>query len=57
MWQQMVIYWNGDVPICCKDFHAKLIMGNVAKNTIKEIWHGEKFQQIRQIHLEGKYNK
>ncbi|MEW6607905.1 MAG: radical SAM protein [bacterium] len=56
LWQQMVIYWNGDVPVCCKDFHGKCLMGNVTKNTIEELWQGAKFHQLRQMHLEAKYN-
>ena len=40
---------------CCIDYDARLVMGNVREKTLEEIWHGEKFRQIRSEHLAGKY--
>lgn len=49
----MVIYWNGDAAVCNHDWDRKEHIGNVAKSTIKEIWHSDKYNQIRQMHIKG----
>ena len=33
------------------------MLGNVAHQTLLEIWHGEPLAAIRQIHLEGRRNE
>lgn len=53
LWKSMFILWNGDVSICCMDFDGKYILGNVKKQSIEDIWTGEKFQSVRQNHLNG----
>lgn len=40
---------NGNVILCCNDFTRKLILGNVNDTSIKEIWNGEKYQEIRKL--------
>lgn len=48
---------NGDVILCCDDFSNKLILGNVNKSTIKEIWNSENYKKIREILFKGEYKK
>lgn len=33
-----VILWNGDVVLCCLDFNANFVIGNIKDNSLKEIW-------------------
>ena len=35
---------NGDLFICCADFDFETVFGNTNKETLKEIWHGQKRQ-------------
>ncbi len=42
------VLWNGDVIPCCADWGKKLVLGNVQKSTIKEIWHGEPATKLRE---------
>lgn len=51
------IYWNGDVVLCCRDHEASLIIGNVGKQSINEIWSSEKFKRIRRLHLSSKIDQ
>lgn len=44
---------NGDVIICCHDWKHDHIMGNVQKNTIKEVWNS-RFKECRQLFLAGR---
>jgi len=40
------IYYNGDATVCCLNF-GNIIVGNVKNNTLKEIWTGNKWNNIR----------
>jgi radical SAM protein with 4Fe4S-binding SPASM domain len=57
LWADMVISWNGDVPLCCNDYENKIILGNVKNQSIKEIWGGEKPRKIRELHKGGEFEK
>ena len=46
-WEVMTIAWNGDVLPCCYDYDAKVVLGNVVKQSLSEIWNGEKMQALR----------
>ncbi len=46
IWQS-VILWNGDVTICCADFNGDYVVGNVLKNSFKEIWKSKKYGEMR----------
>lgn len=46
-WYSMTIFWNGQTIICPQDFMGKLIMGDVNKQSIREIWNGEKMRDMR----------
>jgi len=57
LWTDMVISWNGDVPLCCNDYENKVILGNIKTQSIEEIWGGEKLRQIRDFHRKGEFEK
>jgi len=42
------IYWDGSVVPCCYDLEGAEVMGNIKKNTLKEIWDCEKYRKFRQ---------
>lgn len=54
IWQRMGILWDGTVLPCNKDFDALLSPGNILQNSIKEAWHSEKLEAMRQAHRQGK---
>lgn len=41
---------NGDVSVCCWDFNRELTIGNLEKNSFKEIYEGEPLKRIMQMH-------
>lgn len=57
IWLKMVVDWNGDVVLCCDDWNHSTILGNLKKQTIEEIWKGEKLRKIRGAHLKGEFYK
>jgi len=46
---EVSVLWNGDVVLCCYDYDGFNVVGNLREQTLKEIWHGEKINQIREI--------
>lgn len=40
-YREMVINYNGEVPICCEDWHDECILGKMPENTAREIWYGD----------------
>jgi radical SAM protein with 4Fe4S-binding SPASM domain len=47
-WYAAVICWDGTVAPCPQDFHAKMNMGNVSETSLREIWNGPVYQDLRQ---------
>lgn len=43
---------NGDVVACCMDVNGTLQMGNVARQSLREIWKSETYTNLRQAHLQ-----
>jgi radical SAM protein with 4Fe4S-binding SPASM domain len=46
-WTAFTVTWNGDVVPCCRDTGAKTILGNVFNQTVREIWYGREYQDLR----------
>lgn len=57
LWTDLVVSWNGDVPLCCNDYENAIILGDVGKQSLKEIWSGEKLKKIREFHRRKLFDK
>ena len=53
LWSRLVVFWDGEVALCCRDYNNFHRIGNVKGSTIKDIWLGEKMAILRQQHLDG----
>ena len=47
---------NGDVTPCCTFYGTKLIIGNIHKQTLQEIWDGEKIKEFRKQIIFKEFN-
>lgn len=47
MWQSAVITWDGEVIPCCFDKDAKHAMGNISRDSFKDIWFSSPYQNFR----------
>ena len=56
MWHSCVITWDGKVVPCCFDKDADQAMGNIEKESLKEIWQGEDYQKFRSKILGSRSN-
>jgi radical SAM protein with 4Fe4S-binding SPASM domain len=54
LWSQMVIFANGDVPLCTIDYNNRHPTGNVGQSSIAELWRSQVVAQRREWHLTGK---
>jgi MoaA/NifB/PqqE/SkfB family radical SAM enzyme len=46
--ENLTVLVDGRVALCCYDFDGSVILGDLRKETIREVWMGEKFQRIRE---------
>lgn len=54
---EMLINWDGTVSLCCQDIEGEVILGDITKDSISDIWKSKKYQKIREAHLKLKTNK
>lgn len=50
LYQRIYIAIDGKANACCGDIYCQLEVGDITKNSIKEIWNGEKVNKIRRLH-------
>jgi spiro-SPASM protein len=55
--ENLTIYWDGGTTICCRDCFGIQTLANVAQDSIKEIWHGEKYQKLREHNDSKQFTK
>jgi len=51
---QMTVDWNGDVILCPQDWHKKLKFGNIASESMFEIWTSRAMHKRRMQLIEGR---
>lgn len=51
-WYAMVICWDGTVTPCPQDYHAALTMGDCTTQSLRAIWNGQPYQQLRRRLIE-----
>ncbi|MDP8223476.1 MAG: radical SAM protein [Candidatus Lernaella stagnicola] len=56
LWKDMSIGWDGLVTVCCKDVLYKLAVGNAGDQRLIDLWHGKRWEGIRRLHTEGKWD-
>ncbi len=51
MWSSCVVTWDGKIVPCCFDKDAKHQLGDLAQNSLKNIWQNEKYTGFRKALL------
>jgi len=57
LWRDLMISWNGDVTVCCKDVNYTLKLGNIGRSSIKELWHSKEWNNLRDLHRRCQWDK
>ncbi|MDD5673380.1 MAG: radical SAM/SPASM domain-containing protein [Chitinivibrionales bacterium] len=45
---------NGDVVICIVDWNRGTIVGNIGRESLKDIWFGERLRKFREMHIRNR---
>jgi radical SAM protein with 4Fe4S-binding SPASM domain len=54
MWHSCVITWNGAVVPCCFDKDAHYQLGDLQKDTFRQLWNGQPYRNFRQTLLQSR---
>jgi len=56
-WKRVVITNTGGIRFCVEDWRNQTVIGNIERDPIHDIWTGEKYRRLREIHLKGTYDE
>ena len=57
-WLSPAITWDGKVMPCCVNYEEnELVMGDLNKNNLVEIYQGTKYKELRRAHLDKDFSK
>ena len=51
-WSSMTIKSNGEAVECVEDFNNEIILGDAKKESLYDIWNGEKYRRFRKDHFD-----
>lgn len=54
--KQAYIVENGDMIICCHDWKQSVVVGNVARSSIAEVWNSKRFKSLIYEYFAGKFD-
>ncbi len=57
LWQRLFVWCDGRVTPCCGDLEGGERLGDAWKDSLHEIWVGERLQYLRRLHWEGNYKR
>jgi len=57
LWTAPSINWDGTVSICCVDWAAREIIGDLNNEALADIWNSDKIKQYREWHLAGEWDR
>jgi MoaA/NifB/PqqE/SkfB family radical SAM enzyme len=47
-WTQFIVSADGRVPMCCCDLNITQPVGDISRQSVMEVWHGEPLRRIRE---------
>jgi MoaA/NifB/PqqE/SkfB family radical SAM enzyme len=51
LWRRMFVWWDGLINPCDVDYKSVLSPTNILKSDLKNAWTSEKYQKLRDLHL------
>lgn len=55
LWQRMFVHPDGYVTPCCIDAARELKLGNIFERSAQDIWLGEDYHRLRELHATGRF--
>jgi len=56
-WTSTTVMAEGNVVPCTQISNNEIVLGNVNKKNLKEIWNGKEYQDLRKMHITGNFPK
>jgi radical SAM protein with 4Fe4S-binding SPASM domain len=56
-WLSLTVMADGNVVPCTQISNNELVLGNVNKNTLEEIWNSKEYNEFRKMHITGNFPK
>jgi len=56
IWYRLVAGWDGKVFACCNEMDGKLLIGDLTKTALADIWNGHPMQRLRRMMIYSQYN-
>ncbi|MBI5560473.1 MAG: SPASM domain-containing protein [Deltaproteobacteria bacterium] len=53
----MQVLWDGLVVPCCYDFDGRVVLGDLSKESVRDVWNGERYRGFREMHRKREYEK
>lgn len=53
LWSLLVVFCNGDVPLCNIDYNNKYPLGSIVDHSIADLWQSKLSNERRELHLTG----
>lgn len=50
-WMSMTVKSDGEATMCMEDFNNEIVLGDTKKETLSNIWNGEKYHKFRMDHF------
>ncbi len=57
LWKNLTVYFDGRVSPCCYDSEGALVIGDVSRESLKDIWNSPRLRRLRDIHLKHEFSK
>lgn len=54
---RLMVFWNGDVTVCCGDINGELKIGNIHESPLEELWTNKRISSLRRIHQSKRFDK
>lgn len=53
LWNLVFLQWDGRIVTCCHDYSGMLGLGDISRQTLRDIWFGRKYRTLRRRWLEN----
>ncbi|KMP12713.1 hypothetical protein UR09_00005 [Candidatus Nitromaritima sp. SCGC AAA799-A02] len=50
---ELTVMSSGEVCLCCRDYDGSVIIGDLRKQTLQEVYNSKKLEEIQRLHLNG----
>lgn len=56
-WTSLTVMADGNVVPCTQISNSEIVLGNIKKNTLEEIWNSDEYKKFRNWHISGNFPK